>query len=430
MRGVESGSRGSDARTKEHMFKVKVFFLNLAKRMWPKVTAYALFGIASAFLSVLFRDRVPDTIAYSVSSETVGTILTILASSMLAVTTFSLTVMVSAYSSATAVSPRATQLVIADHTAQNVLATFIGTFLFSLVGIIALNAEVYQDKGRVVLFGTTLLVIAIMIVTLIRWIDKLTTIGRYGETTKLVEQAASKALRARAEAPCLGCNKYDFTEISPHGRIGVPACSYGYVQYVDIDDLSRMADQLECDIYVTAMPGTFVTPNTALVETCTVVDNEAAKLIRKEFTISDQRAFEQDPRFGICVLAEIAQRALPPAIDDSGTAIDVLGRLVAVLAAYAGPKKESIKCRRVWVPPLSVGDLYADAFDAISRNGASIKQVHMTLHKYLRHLNELDDDEFRNYALLYSRLAIRHSDASRLLDSEKEELRKIALIAP
>ena len=40
-------------------------------------------------------------------------------------------------------TPRATRLVVEDVTTQNVLATFIGSFLFSLVGIIALNMGAY-----------------------------------------------------------------------------------------------------------------------------------------------------------------------------------------------------------------------------------------------------------------------------------------------
>ncbi len=49
---------------------------------------------------------------------------------IVAVTTFSLSIMVTAYGSATTnVTPRATRLVVEDVTTQNVLATFIGSFL-------------------------------------------------------------------------------------------------------------------------------------------------------------------------------------------------------------------------------------------------------------------------------------------------------------
>ena len=72
--------------------------------------------------------------------------------------------------------------------------------------------------------------------------------------------------------------------------------------------------------------------------------------------------------------------------------MDVLGRLVAVLAVYAEKEAESVKCKRIWVPPLSVGDLFDDAFDAISRGSANLMQVQMRLQKSLGHLHELDNE--------------------------------------
>ncbi|MCY2449393.1 DUF2254 domain-containing protein, partial [Klebsiella pneumoniae] len=92
---------------------------------------------------------------------------------------FSLSIMVTAYGSATTnVTPRATRLVVEDVTTQNVLATFIGSFLFSLVGIIALSMGAYGERGRVILFIVTLVVIALILITLLRWIQHLTSLGR------------------------------------------------------------------------------------------------------------------------------------------------------------------------------------------------------------------------------------------------------------
>ncbi|HIA0041491.1 TPA: DUF2254 family protein, partial [Escherichia coli] len=112
----------------------------------------------------LFKSMIPESVSVKVGAEAVDNILNILASSMLAVTTFSLSIMVTAYGSATTnVTPRATRLVVEDVTTQNVLATFIGSFLFSLVGIIALNMGAYGERGRVILFIVTLVVIALIL---------------------------------------------------------------------------------------------------------------------------------------------------------------------------------------------------------------------------------------------------------------------------
>ncbi len=146
------------------------------KKLWFRATLFAMVAIITALLSILFRSMIPESVSVKVGAEAVDNILNILASSMLAVTTFSLSIMVTAYGSATTnVTPRATRLVVEDVTTQNVLATFIGSFLFSLVGIIALNMGAYGERGRVILFIVTLVVIALIISTLLRWIQHLTS---------------------------------------------------------------------------------------------------------------------------------------------------------------------------------------------------------------------------------------------------------------
>lgn len=293
------------------MFGIKVFFLNLSKHIWPKVTLFALFAAFSALAAIFMGEYIPDDIAYKIDGETIGSILTILASSMLAVTTFSLTLMVQAYSSATTtVTPRATQLVIQDHTAQNVLSTFLGTFLFSLIGIIALNTGVYRANGRLILFATTLVIVVVILVSMIRWIERLTKIGRVAETTRQVEEAARESLGKRAASPWFGCNKLDEEKLS--GLEGIFGDIYGYVQYVDFEKISEVADRNECEIHVAATPGKFVYPNQAYLHANVRLSEEDVQALLSAFKIADERTFEQDPRFGICVLAEIAERALSP----------------------------------------------------------------------------------------------------------------------
>jgi uncharacterized membrane protein len=113
--------------------------------------------------------------------------------------------MVTAYGAAvTNMPPRETTLVVEDATTQNVLATFIGTFLFSLVGIVALSTGAYGEEGRAILFLVTLGVIAMIIVTMLRWINHLSRLGRAGDTIDGIEKAALEALEARAKRPFLG----------------------------------------------------------------------------------------------------------------------------------------------------------------------------------------------------------------------------------
>ncbi|SQJ16012.1 Predicted membrane protein (DUF2254) [Serratia rubidaea] len=190
------------------MSKWHWLFSQLTRKLWFRACLFALLAVISALVSIVIKPFIPASIGGMVGADAVDNILNILASSMLAVTTFSLNIMVSAYSSATtSVTPRATRLVMEDSTTQNVLATFIGSFLFSLVGIVALSMGAYGERGRVVLFVVTLLVIALIVITLLRWIQHLSLLGRVGETTSRVEEAARNALENRVNIPYMGAKR-------------------------------------------------------------------------------------------------------------------------------------------------------------------------------------------------------------------------------
>ena len=130
-----------------------------------------------------------------------------------------------------------------------------------------------------------------------------------------------------------------------------------------------------------------------------------AERLREAFTVAPGRTFDQDPRFGILALAEIASRALSPAVNDPGTGIDILGRLVRVLSIWEERPQTHVKYPRLWVPPIRAEDLVGDAFHAIARDGAGLVEVQIRLQKSLAAVAELAPDIFAAPALEQARAA-------------------------
>lgn len=402
--------------------------LQVSRRLWVRAALIGALGVVTAMLAAVAQPFIPWQVPGSIGADAVGDLLNIIASSMLAVTTFSLSVMTSAYSAATNnVTPRATKLLIEDQVTQNVLATFIGSFLFALVGIIMLKTGVYGDRGRVFLFVATIAVIALIVVTLLRWIDHLSELGRVGETTKRVEEATRDAIDARIEAPYLGATPLEAGAALPDGAI--TSLETGYVQHIDVDALHDCAEKAEADIYLAVLPGTFVYPRRALVRMATAkdADEKLCKAIRKCFATGTERSFDQDPRFGLAVLSEIALRALSPGINDPGTAIDVIGRQTRLLVRWAEGCLEAgetdIRFPRLHVPPLATADLFDDAFNLIARDGAGLIEVQLRLQKALQGLAELGDASFRACARTQSRLALARAQEALSSEQDKARLR-------
>lgn len=354
----------------------------MTRRLWFRATLISLLAVGAALLSLLISPYLPEGMSTEIGAGSVDHILNIIASSMLAVTTFSLSTMVSAYSAATSnVTPRATRLLIEDTTTQNTLATFVGSFLYSLVAIITLSMGAYGERGRVVLFAVTVVVIALIVITLLRWIDYLLRLGRVSETSEQVELAATEAMRTRRERPNLGGVPIKEGASPPKNARVLYSSRVGYVQHIDMGDLEAAALVMKGTIHVAALPGTYVHHGRPLAYVVGPEDAELDDDIRDAFSVGAERAFDQDPRFGLCVMAEIASRALSPAVNDPGTAIDVIGRAVRVLGVWAKETDTEIEFPHVHVPGLALADLFDDLFKPIARDGAGIAEVQIRLQK-------------------------------------------------
>lgn len=399
------------------MSRLRWVFLQLSRKLWIRAGLIGLLGVLAALLAAFAQRYIPAPADDLVSSEVLSNILNVLATSMLTVTTFSLSVMVSAYSTATStVTPRATTLLIQDSVTQNVLSTFLGSFLFAMVGIVVMGAGAYGRQGRVVLFFFTVVVIFLIVIAMLQWIYHLTWLGRVSETTQRVETATMNALQERIDLPFLGANPIlDPSEI-PADAVSVVTSEVGYVQFIDINALHDIAQAGNLHLYVMALPGTFAYEGAPLVRFVPnpVRDEEQHRQVMGQICaaieVGHLRSFDQDPRFGLAVLAEIAARALSPAINDSGTAIDVIGRAARILSAWGSrprhPDDEVVKHPRIHVPTLRDDDMFEDVFGPIARDGAGRLEVVLRLTKTLRALGQIGDSEFRTAAAHFERVAL------------------------
>ncbi len=343
----------------------------MVQRMWFLPAAFSLVAIATVVVAYAMSGLVPDKLPFTLSSEAVESILTVLASSLLTVAVFSLSTIVSALSSASAsTTPRAVPLIVGDRSAQTSISVFIGAFLFSIVGIIGLSANIYSEAGRLLLFAVTLAVVVLVVAALIRWIGQMSSIGRVGETVSKVGTATEKAFKTVPGDGLLGCRRLSG---EPSGD-PVFGRKTGYVQHIDLTRLQELAEEHELLITVTARPGAYAAPDRPLMLVAGALPEEMADRLVNAFTIGNGRTFDSDPRFGLIVLAEIGSKALSPGINDPGTAIAVVGTLVRVLAQR--PEEDSeVKFERLLVAPLDPDDLMADSFRPIARDGAGSIEV-------------------------------------------------------
>jgi len=411
------------------------FFLNrLRERLWVRPLIFCILSVTGAFFAKMVDNTIMGRVVPEINPESIETLLAIIASSMLVISTFAVASMLSAYAAASSTAtPRSFSLVVSDDVSQNALSTFIAAFIFSIVALVALKNEYYEKAGHFALFTLTIIVFAWVIITFLRWVDQIARLGRLTTTIDKVEKATAAAMQRQRCVPILGGAPVGLRQDSNQAIYG---SSIGYVQRIDVDALQAYAEETGIRIIVSALPGAFSAPGRAIAYVSSDpvdLSEDDIRHIEKAFQIGNDRTFDEDPRFGLIALSEIASRALSPAVNDPGTAIAIIGRFVRLFALWAEPveedEKQIIEYDRVEVPEISLSDMFDDAFTAIARDGAGTVEVATRLQKAFESLASLGVTSLRDVAIRHARLARAIAENALVAPKDLEVLRKVAKFA-
>jgi uncharacterized membrane protein len=386
---------------------IKFLIKELSEKLWFRPLIFCILSIAAALLAQLADDSFIVDIAPDMEKSSVEDLLSTISASMLVIAIFAVGAMLSAFSAASGTAtPRSFKLIVADDVSQNALSIFIGSFIYSIVASIALKNGFYGEAGYFTLFIVTLFVFAGVIITFLKWVERISKLGRLSHTIKKVEDATVEAMLDRKKQPYLGGSPKTTNETA-----GTPfySSTIGYVQHVNMDKLEELAESIDAYFSLNCMPGTFVSPDKPLLYLRTgnpSLLKENLDSLNKAFVIQDTRSFHNDPRFGLIALSEIASRALSPGINDPGTAIAIIGSHVRLFSLWM--KKEEIESKketiysRIEVQEITLRDMFDDAFRPIARDGANNLEVMIRLQKAFKSIYFVSTIEGKELAASYS----------------------------
>ncbi|MFA8386448.1 MAG: DUF2254 domain-containing protein [Pelagibaca sp.] len=391
--------------------------LLLLSRLWRRpgirISAFGGAALLVALIAPLLDRSLPAWMVERFTRDAVLPILNILASSMLAVTTFSLGIMVQAFRSAAGqASPRVYRILMQDMTTLNVMSVFVGAFLFSLASIVMFRAEYYGESAAVIVFALTLVCIAMIVVAILRWIAHLSQLGSLHHTLDLVEHAAEKPLRHLVDTPNMGARPATDAPPAPKVSTPLPAPKSGYVQFISLGELNAQLDRTEATLWVYAPPGSWVLEGTALAYVEGDCDPDQ---LLENFTLGDDRTVEQDARFGLVILSEVASRALSPGVNDPGTAIDVIHRTERILWTFGqgmcDPERGTEpRFPRIILGSVSADDLVQDGFATLMQDGGDRFDVMAQVIKATNRLSQSDWPDLAASATKTQETALRIID--------------------
>ncbi len=385
-----------------HISKYYFILKRLSKRLIVRAYLSVALAIFVALIAVEISSYVPKEWAELLGNDAVDEILKILGSSMLLVATFSLSTMVAAYSAASeGVTPRAARLLMEDRESLNALSIFLGSFIYSVVSIIALSTGFYEQSERFVLFIFTVVLVAIIVWTIVGWIEKLSKLGRVHETIGQVEQVCEEALDYVGKDLAYGANVVmDESDPFEEGE-DFFHFNIGYVRSIDFESLNNLAKENEVKVFVEIEAGTYLYKCRRIGKLSSKLEDNVVQEFRECFDVGSSRFFEEDPRFGFITLAEVASRALSPAVNDPGTAIDVISSMIKLLTHWDEivlHTRVEVKYPNVYIRPFDGTVFYQDLVNPISRDGSQLLEVNVRLYKALEALENLNSRDMSECA--------------------------------
>lgn len=305
--------------------------------------AAGVLGLVSVQVDRWLAARYVEELAwvYAGGPEGARAVLGVVAGSVMSTAgvTFSITIAALSLAS-TQLGPRLLHTFMRDTANQFVLGTFIATFVFCLLVLRTIQGD--DEGGRFVPalsvtagVGLGLASLGVLIFFIhhvavsIQAPNVVAGVGR--EVARQVERAFPAPDQARPDAPAMLPDDFD-ARAAP-----VPSAGDGYVQALDEEVLVKIATRTGMLLVVELRPGQFVAQGASLVRAWPpeAMNADRVREIRARCVVGTQRTAEQDVEFAVDQLAEVAVRALSPAINDPFTAIACLDWLGAGLCRAA-----------------------------------------------------------------------------------------------
>jgi uncharacterized membrane protein len=340
--------------------------------------------------SLLFRNLVS-----TISAPAAMAVCSSIASGMIALTgiVFSLAFVMVQFS-ATAYSPRLVLWVARDPVVSHALGVFTSTFLYSLLLLAWVDREA---TGKVPFFSGWLVFVFLlasigMFIALIERLGMLQVnrmlifTGNHGR--KAIEELYSAAEASAAVKP-VSLEGMKLTQTLIH--VGRPQV----IQAIQIAELTRLATESGGVIKVVAAVGDTVLERTPLLRVYGAHQALDEPVLLRTIEIGDERTFEQDPKYALRLIVDIAIKALSPAINDPTTAVQALDQIEDLLIRLGhrslaiGNYRDAQGALRLIVPFPTWDDFLRLALDEIRYCGANSVQVMRRMNALIKNLTEV-----------------------------------------
>jgi uncharacterized membrane protein len=363
---------------------------------WGIPLAYALATLAVGFIFPRAEHYFWPDLVTSISAPSALAICSSIASGMITLTgiVFSMAFVMVQFS-ATAYSPRLVLWVARDPVVSHALGVFSATFLYALIMLAWVDRNA---SGKVPFLSTWLVVVLLMgsvgmFIALIERVGSLQVnrmlifTGNHGRQAIQELYAPLESTGDAAEAVELS----DWPVTQTLAFSGRPQV----IQAIQVDALIKLARDSDAIFEVVAAVGDTILEKSLLLRVRAARQPLDEAQLRAAFEIGDERTFEQDPKYALRLVVDIAIKALSPAVNDPTTAVQALDQIEDLLIRLGlcrlnlGQYRDEPGALRVVIPFPTWEDFLLLALDEIRSCGANSMQVMRRMNALLGNLREV-----------------------------------------
>ena len=349
---------------------------------WLVPMVYAVTAIVAGMVLPRIENLFFPHLKAELSIDAAIALYSSIASGMMALTgiVFSLTFLMVQFS-ATAYSPRLVMWIARDPVLSHALGVFSATFLYAIAALSWLD----RGNSRKVLFISAWAVIALLLASVGMFIALIQRVGLLQinrmllftsqQGRKVIESLYGQLGPSSGKSRILSNIKALPTQVLLHH--GRPQS----LQEIDFKTLVHLARQNDARVEVVVAVGDTVLEGMSLLYLFGGEGRIPETQLRKAFALGDERTFDQDPKYAIRLLVDIAIRALSPAINDPTTAVQTLDQIGDLLARLGerhleiGEFYDDAGCVRVVAEFPSWDDFLHLGFEEILAYGAKSVQI-------------------------------------------------------
>lgn len=243
--------------------------------------------------------------------------------------------------SSTQFSPRLLRHFLRDTTNQLVLSVFVATFVYATAGLYTVGVKSGQRVDEYPRLAVTVALVLLFasLVVLVYFVHHVSHSIQVDEVMAAVERKTLQVIDH--DLPTREVGTGDPPE-PPVWAVAVPAYRSGYVQTLHAEPLVAAAAAHDAVAEIVPMVGQHVIAGAPLAWVWRTSPEQPAPdpavfagAVHDAVRVGYERTAEQDVALGIRQLADIAVKALSPAVNDPYTAIQALQHLSVLLAALA-----------------------------------------------------------------------------------------------